>query len=176
MKLDPRIENENLIYTPFNNNETNLKGEGYFANVIGAFTDLSRCEHGTLDKYDLDKEYPYHRKDGINYAFFIPESNLLGFKKKKPKYVPFDTTQDLAEVNFHMGNVINFINKKFPGIIHRAIITEINYEEITVNYDEVQENLIDITLGSTTYSFKTLFDEYKYLDKNEEWTPFGKRV
>ena len=175
MKLDPRIENENLIYTPFNNNETNLKGEGYFANVMGAFTDLSRCEHGTLDKYDLDKEYPYHRKDGINYAFFIPESSLLGFKKKKPKYVPFDTTQDLAEVNFHMGNVINFINKKFPGIIHRAIITEVNYEEIGINY-EVQEKLIDITLGSTTYSFKTLFDEYKYLDKNEEWTPFGKRV
>ena len=175
MKLDPRIENENLIYTPFNNNETNLKGEGYFANVMGAFTDLSRCEHGTLDKYDLDKEYPYHRKDGINYAFFIPESSLLGFKKKKPKYVPFDTTQDLAEVNFHIGNVINFMNKKYPGIIHRAIITEVNYEEIGINY-EVQEKLIDITLGSTTYSFKTLFDEYKYLDKNEEWTPFGKRV
>ena len=175
MKLDPRIENENLIYTPFNNNETNLKGEGYFANVMGAFTDLSRCEHGTLDKYDLDKEYPYHRKDGINYAFFIPESSLLGFKKKKPKYVPFDTTQDLAEVNFHIGNVINFMNKKYPGIIHRAIITEVNYEEIGINY-EVQEKLIDITLGSTTYSFKTLFDEYKYLDKNEKWTPFGKRV
>lgn len=176
MKLDPRIENENLIYTPFSNNEANLKGEGYFANVMGSFTDLRRCEHGTLDKYDLDKEYPYHRKDGINYAFFIPESNLLGFKKKKPKYVPFDTTQDLAEINFHVGSTINFINKKFPGIIHRAIITEINYEEITVNYDDVQENLIDITLGSTTYSFKTLFDEYKYLNENEEWTPFGKRV
>ncbi|MBQ4031960.1 MAG: hypothetical protein II625_09420 [Bacilli bacterium] len=176
MKLDSRIENENLIYTPFSNNEINLKGEGYFANVIGAFTDLNRCEHGTLDKYDLDKEYPYHRKEGINYAFFIPESNLLGFKKKKPKYVPFDTTHDLAEVNFHIGNVINFMNKKYPGIIHRAIITEVNYEEITVNYDEVQENLIDITLGSTTYNFKTLFDEYKYLNENEEWTPFGKRV
>lgn len=176
MKLDPRIENENLIYTPFSNNETNLKGEGYFANVMGSFTDLRRCEHGTLDKYDLDKEYPYHRKDGINYAFFIPESSLLGFKKKKPKYVPFDTTQDLAKVNFHIGNVINFMNKKFPGIIHRTIITEINYEEITVNYDDVQENLIDITLGSTTYSFKTLFDEYKYLNENEEWTPFGKKV
>ena len=176
MKLDPRIENENLIYTPFSDNEANLKGEGYFANVMGSFTDLRRCEHGTLDKYDLDKEYPYHRKDGINYAFFIPESSLLGFKKKKPKYVPFDTTQDLAEVNFHIGNTIHFINKKFPGIIHRAVITEINYEEITVNYDDVQENLIDITLGSTTYSFKTLFDEYKYLNENEEWTPFGKKV
>ena len=175
MKLDPRIENENLIYTPFSNNEANLKGEGYFANVIGSFTDLRRCEHGTLDKYDLDKEYPYHRKDGINYAFFIPESSLLGFKKKKPKYVPFDTTQDLAEVNFHIGNVINFMNKKFPGIIHRAIITEVNYEEIGINY-EVEEKLIDITLGSTTYSFKTLFDEYKYLNENEEWVPFGKRV
>lgn len=176
MKLDPRIENENLIYTPFSNNEANLKGEGYFANVMGAFTDLSRCAHGTLARYDLDKEFPYYRKGGINYAFFIPENNLLKTKKKKPKYVPFDTTQDLAEVNFHVGNIINFINKKFPGIIHRAVITEINYEEITVNYDDVQENLIDITLGSTTYSFKTLFDEYKYLNENEEWTPFGKRV
>ena len=71
------------------------------------------------------------------------------------------------------------MNKKFPGIIHRAVITEINYEEIEINYDEVQEkqeNVIDITLGSTTYSFKTLFDEYKYLNENEEWTPFGKRV
>ena len=62
MKLDPRIENENLIYTPFSNNETNLKGEGYFANVMGAFTDLSRCAHGTLARYDLDKEFPYYRK------------------------------------------------------------------------------------------------------------------
>lgn len=176
MKLDPRIENENLIYTPFSDNEANLKGEGYFANVMGAFTNLRRCEHGTLDKYDLDKEFPYHRKDGINYAFFIPESSLLGFKKKKLKYVPFDTTQDLAEVNFHVGNIINFKNKEYPEVIHRAIITEVNYEEVEIAYDECEGKLIDITLGSTTYSFKTLFDEYKYLNENEEWTPFGKKV
>ena len=174
MKLDPRIENENLIYTPFSDNEDNLKGKGYFANVMGAFSNLSRCAYGTLASYDLDKEFPYYRKDGINYAFFIPESNLLKTKKKKPKYVPFDTTHDLDKINFHVGNTIHFMNKKFPEIIHRAIITEINYEEITVNYDDVQEKLIDITLGSTTYSFKTLFDEYLYLDENEIWTPFKK--
>ena len=117
-----------------------------------------------------------YRKGGINYAFFIPENNLLKTKKKKPKYVPFDTTQDLAEVNFHVGNIINFKNKEYPEVIHRAIITEVNYEEIEINYDEVQEKVIDITLGSTTYSFDTLFDNYMYLNENEEWTPFGKKV
>lgn len=176
MKLDPRIENENLIYTPFSDNVINLKGKGYFTNAYGAFSNLSRCTHGTLDKYDLNREFPYYRKDGFNYAFFIPESSLLGFKKKEPKYVPFDTISDLAKVNFHLGNIINFMNKKFPGIIHRAVITEVNYEEVEIAYDEVEEKLIDITLGSTTYSFKALFDEYLYLNENEEWAPFGKRV
>lgn len=176
MKLDPRIENENLIYTPFSDNTVNLKGKGYFANVIGFFTDLRRCTYGTLAEYNLDKEYPYLREDGINYAFFIPESSLLKTKQKKSKYVPFETTYDLAKVNFHLGNIINFSSKKFPGIIHRAVITEVNYEEVEISYDEVKEKLIDITLGSTTYSFKALFDGYLYLDENEIWTPFGKKV
>lgn len=176
MKLDPRIENENLIYTPFSDNEANLKGKGYFTNVMGAFSNLSRCAYGTLASYDLDKEFPYYRKDGINYAFFIPESSLLKTKKKKLKYVPFETTYDLAKVNFHIGNIINFKNKEYPEVIHRAVITEVDYREVEIDYDECEEKLIDITLGSTTYSFDTLFDNYMYLNENEEWTPFGKKV
>lgn len=169
MKLDPRIEIPSYIFTPFSDNEMALEGKvkGYFADDIIAFSDLQRCKYGTLAEYDFDLEYPYLRKDGLRYAFFIPESFLL--KPKEKEYVPFETTHDLAKVNFHVSSFVNFINKEYPEVIHRALITEVNYKE-------VEEELIDITLGSTTYSFDTLCDKYMYLNTNMKWVPFGKRI
>ena len=178
MKLDPKIKDISQILSPIETEEAEKYiGEMcYFADGFYTFSDLDKCPKAKLEKIHYDsKDFPYEwNEDFEQYTYILPVKFVE--KPKENKYVPFDTTQDLAEVNFHIGNVINFASKKFPGIIHRAVITEVNYEEIEINYDEVQEKVIDITLGSTTYSFKTLFDEYKYLNENEEWTPFGKKV
>lgn len=133
------------------------------------FKNIQLWQYGTLINVftDNDAYTVFRRKeDGAYYEYFIPESSLLEAKQKESKYVPFETTHDLAKGNFHTGDTIDFMNKKFPEIIHRAIITE-------VNCDEIEERLIDITLGSTTYSFNTLCDEYMYLNAHLKWVPFG---
>lgn len=78
MKLDSRIEDESLIYTPFSNERINLEEKGYFADGLQAFSDLKRCAYGELVDCDFNTDYPYRCKsDCINqYAFYIPESKL----------------------------------------------------------------------------------------------------
>lgn len=77
MKLDPRIENESLIYTPFSNAHANLHEHGYFAGDMKAFSNLDNCKYGELVDYNLDLDYPYWRRADLNrYAFYIPESSL----------------------------------------------------------------------------------------------------
>ena len=41
MKLDKRIENERLIYTPFTTNKPKLHEKGYFTDDITSFIDLN---------------------------------------------------------------------------------------------------------------------------------------
>ena len=171
MNLDKRIKDISQVLSPIETEEAEeYIGEMcYFADGFYTFSDLDKCPKGKLEKIHYDsKDFPYEwNEDFEQYTYILPVKFIE--KPKEDKYVPFETTHDLAKVNFHTGDIIDFMNKKFPEIIHRAIITE-------VNYDEVKERLIDITLGSTTYSFNTLCDEYMYLNAHLKWVPFGKRV
>lgn len=91
MKLDPRIENESLIYTPFSNTVDILHEKGYFANDLQAFSDLEQCKYGKLVSCNFDGNYPYiwgscticYSTSG--FAFFIPESSLKPVEEKENK-------------------------------------------------------------------------------------------
>ena len=58
MKLDKRIENERLIYTPFTTNKPKLHEKGYFTDDITSFIDLKNCRYGELINHD-DNHYSY---------------------------------------------------------------------------------------------------------------------
>lgn len=79
MKLDPRIEKDTLIYTPFSNAQINLHVKGYFTDNIVNFANLEECVYGELVEHDINLVYPYRRKDVTSfdyYPFYIPESSL----------------------------------------------------------------------------------------------------
>lgn len=180
MKLDPRIKDIALILSPNEIEEAEkYKGEMcYFANNFYIFNNLDQCPKAKLEKIHYDtKDYPYEwDADFDQYTYMLPVKFVEKPKPKEIKYVPFETIHDLAEAHLHLGNIVNFICDEYPEVIHRAVVAEVNYREVEIDYDETKEEVINITLGSTTFSFDVLCDRYKYLDKNEEWVPFGKRV
>ena len=99
MKLDKRIENERLIYTPFTTNRPKLHEKGYFTDNMRAFDNLNDPNlyyvYGELIDYndDCERRYrsntkwcnPYGEDEFYeeNYAFYIPESSI---PKKKQKW------------------------------------------------------------------------------------------
>ena len=98
MKLDKRIENERLIYTPFTTIKPKLHEKGYFTDDIHTFNNLEECDcrYGELVEHDgVDYAYPYccESDDGCGdgsttcdwFAFYIPESSLKQKEKQKQK-------------------------------------------------------------------------------------------
>lgn len=169
MKLDERINKLSDILTCTDIEEAKqfIGQAGYFADVIDLFDNLKERQYGTLTCAD-EGDLPFQVYGGKSYywRYFIPESRL---KPKEKKYVPYNTTHDLAEAHLHLGYIINFVNTKFPDVVHRAVINEVTYDDNT-------KELIDITLGSTTYSFESLFNDYQLLGHEGKWIPFGKKV
>ena len=175
MKLDKRVKENALIGHCFNAEEMTkyIGQECYFADNIATFGILSNSIKRVLVNVDNDREYPYETKsndDGgsLYYSFCLP-TEFVEEKPKETKYIPFKTTHDLADAHLHLGYIINFVNTKFLDVVHRAMISEVTYDDNT-------EELIDITLGNTTYSFESLVNDYQFLDNNDTWVPFGKKV
>lgn len=172
MKLDPRIEKLSDIITCFDEDKDRAKNyagqTGYFSDDLMEFNDLESCIYGELKIID-DDNYPFNcNGDAIDHALFIPESVLKPKPKKKSKYIPFKTIDDLRDYKIHIGDVIQIRPKDTQDIQYSTIVTNIAFEHNT-------EELIDIALGVYTYSFATLCDHYLFLLDNE-WVPFGKRV
>ena len=183
MEWDKRIKEDSIIFTPFAVDYAKeevskyINTKCYFCNDIIAYEGLANCNVGILAGFNYTGYHPYIPiGDTEGYKFCLPAVFVEEEKPRKEKYVPFETIHDLAEAHLHIGNIVNFICKDYPEVIHRAVVNEVNYEEVEIAYDKTEEKVIDITLGCTTYSFDTLCNDYKYLDKNEEWTAFGKRV
>jgi hypothetical protein len=171
MKLDERINKLSDILTCVDIEEAKqfIGQKGYFSDCIRNFDDLSVKTADVLSDvydYDMTPDMTFMAEDDTHWRYFIPECRL---KPKEKKYVQFQTTHDLGDANLHLGNIINFVNTKFLDVVHRAVINEVTYDDNT-------KELIDITLGSTTYSFESLFNDYQFLDSNGKWVPFGKKV
>lgn len=167
MKLDERINklSDILTCTDIEEAEQFIGQKGYFSDCIRNFDDLSVKEVKALTSIS-DQDMAFIIEDNSHWRYFIPESRL---KPKEKKYVPYNTTHDLAEAHLHLGYIINFVNTKFFDVVHRAVINEVTYDDNT-------KELIDITLGSTTYSFESLFNDYQLLGHEGKWIPFGKKV
>lgn len=170
MKLDARINKLSDILTCVNTEEAKqfIGQRGYFADNIALFDNLDERRYAILEAIiNSDNDLAFRGYGGVSYwRYFIPECRL---KPKETKYIQFETTHDLAEAHLQLGYIINFVNTKFLDVVHRAVISEVTYDDNT-------KELIDITLGNTTYSFESLFNDYQFLDSNGKWIPFGKKV
>ena len=168
MKLDKRIENERLIYTPFTTTKPKLHEKGYFTDDIHTFNNLEDCDcrYGELVEHNgLDYVYPYccESDDGCGdgsttcdwFAFYIPESSL---KQKEKQYRPFkDTREFFVKTNFEAGDVIHIRNKN-----------KIEYWLMLVGWTNN-----GIKLGTDDFTFENLFENFELWDGEENFIPFG---
>ena len=159
MKLDKRIENERLIYTPFTTAKPKLHEKGYFTDDITSFIDLKNCRYGELINHD-DNHYSYccefNGGDTIAwFAFYIPESSL---KQKEKQYRPFkDTKEFFIKTNFEEGDLIHIRSKN-----------KIEYWLMLVGWTNNR-----IKLGTDDFTFENLFENFELWDGEENFIPFG---
>ena len=170
MKLDKRIENERLIYTPFTTAKPKLREKGYFTDDIHAFNSLEDCDcrYGELVEHDdVDYAYPYccESDDGCGdrsttcdwFAFYIPESSLTP-KEKQKQYRPFkDTREFFIKTNFEEGDLIHIRSKN-----------KIEYWLMLVGWTNNR-----IKLGTDDFTFENLFENFELWDGEENFIPFG---
>lgn len=169
MKLDKRIENERLIYTPFTTTKPKLHEKGYFSDDIHAFNNLEDCDcrYGELVEHDSsDYAYPYccESDDTCDwYAFYIPESSL---KPKEKKYRPY-TFMEFTD-KFTVGRPIKYRKK---GDVGNEMYLILN------GYSHTQRNNKTITyiyIGSIPHILDELFNEYEWQEHyTEDFQPFG---
>ncbi len=178
MKLDKRIENERLIYTPFTTTKPKLHEKGYFTDDIHAFNSLEDCDcrYGELVEHDddVDYAYPYCCKyddgcgDGITtcdwFAFYIPESSLKQ-KEKQKQYRAF-TLDEFCE-KFHFGDSIILRPKN-----HKSLQFNVVYNGYSV---DAGNNEIKLYLGPGIYALSELCQSYERFYCGR-WYPFGVEV
>ena len=167
MKLDKRIENERLIYTPFTTNKPKLHEKGYFTDDITSFIDLKNCRYGELINHD-DNHYSYccefNGGDTIAwFAFYIPESSL---KREEKQYRPY-TLMEFKD-KFNIGQPISFRKKGEVGNERYLILN--GYSNCKL-FDEITT---DIYLGRGAYTLDELFNKYEWqASDTEDFQPFG---
>ena len=170
MKLDKRIENERLIYTPFTTNKPKLHEKGYFTDNIHSFNNLKNCRYGELINHD-DNHYSYccefNGGDTIAwFAFYIPESSL---KQKEKQYRPY--TLNEFKDKFNIGQPIKFRKKGEVGNERYLILNGYS------NYKLFDEITTDIYIGRGAYTLDELFNKYEWqASDTEDFQPFGVAV
>ena len=163
MKLDKRIENERLIYTPFTTTKPKLHEKGYFTDDITSFIDLKNCRYGELINHD-DNQYSYccefNGGDTIAwFAFYIPESSL---KREEKQFRPY-TFMEFCE-KFSIGLPIKFRKKGAVGCERYLILNGYEHE-----HDEQY-----IYIGHIPYTLNELFRDYEWQEHyTEDFEPFG---
>lgn len=166
MKLDPRIERENLIYTPYSlvDNRTTVKlhDRGYFTNDISNFGDLDLCSYGELVEVSPDGDSPYARlrksSSLVEWCqFYLPEGSLKPVEKK---YRPFtDTKEFFIKTSFEAGDLIYIRSKTY----------NIEYHPMLIGWTDEE-----LMLGNLQgLSFDELFQRFELWDGEDKFIPFG---
>ena len=169
MKLDNRIENERLIYTPFTTTKPKLHEKGYFTDDIHAFNNLKNCRYGELINHD-DNQYSYccefNGGDTIAwFAFYIPESSLKQ-KEKQKQYRPY-TFMEFTD-KFTVGQPIKFRKKGMIGHERYLILNGYSHNQL------LGETTTDIYIGRGAYTLDELFSKYEWQEHyTEDFEPFG---
>lgn len=166
MDLDKRIKNNHrpLCVIDIKWAMGFIGKNGFFADAINHFEDLSSCPSGKLSAVEDKKMFPFECNDKRKYTFFIPEEWV---EPKEEKYRAYT----LAEwVDQHeIGEVIHYRDKDYK-------------QEFCVMYSgyiiDDGEDIQDVrTIGRIVFMFTAYFLEELFKDYeiciNGEWRPFG---
>ena len=131
--------------------------KGYFTNNIDFFKNIDFCIYGTLEEVYAEQADSFQMDNRKFFRYFIPECFV---KPKEKQYRPY---KDIEE----------FCNQGFQIVVMRHKQTKTEYHVLYNGYRLETNGMCVVILGSLPYTLKELFNEYKILDSDGIWKPFG---
>jgi len=162
MDLDKRIKNNHrpLCVIDIKWAMGFIGKNGFFADAINCFENLSVCQSGLLISVKDKKLHPFECDNQWHYTFFIPEEWI---EPEEKKYRPYSLTE---WINQHeIGDVIHYRSKS----------GEIELRQMyagTRHSQGIKNIIVKITLGNESHTLDYLFENYE-IEVNGEWHPFG---
>lgn len=133
---------------------------GFFADAINCFGNLSECHSGKLVSVEDKKILPFKCDNGWTYSFFIPEEWV---EPKEEKYRAY-TLEEFIEA-MESGLFESWIKMRPVG-------SKKECEFLYTGYQETEAGEY-ICLGCFQFDFISLFKNYEIPDLNGKWHPFG---
>ena len=155
------------IFTPVNAEEARgyIGKKGYFASNLSELKKNINSDSyilsDILDENTLARFMYVDKCTNMVFELFLPADKV---KQPEPKkWRPFKGSAEFIKtVGSNLGDVITISRKDLPiRIISRVLVTEFRPQGFIVG------------LGTCTYSYRELFEEYEWLDREDRWQPFG---
>lgn len=162
MDLDKRIKNNHrpLCVIDIKWAMGFIGKNGFFADAINCFENLSACQSGLLISVKDKKLHPFECDNQWHYTFFIPEEWV---EPKEEQYRAY-TLEEFIEA-MESGLFESWIKMRHTK-------TKKECEFLYTGYQRTEVNDY-ICLGCNFYDFKTLLRDYEIPDLNGKWHPFG---
>jgi hypothetical protein len=148
MKLDKRILGKCHPYDCFAEADVNqwVNKKGWFSNNLEDYANLesSKIVFDTLKAIN-DTNTPFQNETG-NFKYFLP------YCMARLEYATYRPYQSVKELPFTTGDII-FLKDKESPTIEKCICS---------NITSINDSISLITLGTTAYSAKELFENYQW--------------
>lgn len=160
MDLDKRIKNNHrpLCVIDIKWAMGFIGKNGFFADAINCFGNLSECQNGKLVNAEDNKIHPFECDNEWNYMFFIPEE----WVEKEEQYRAYTLEEFIGDMN--LGGLE-------PWIRMRPVGTNKECKFLYTGYQETEAGEY-ICLGCFQFDLISLFRNYE-ICINGEWQPFG---
>lgn len=163
MELDKRIKNNHrpLCVIDIKWAMGFIGQNGFFADAINCFENLSECESGKLVSAEDNKIHPFECDNEWTYSFFLPEEWV---ESPEVKYEPY--TLCTWEQDFKFGD---------------ELLIRIKDEESDYMYKGIyngwscKDRKIVISIGTWLFTLDEFFKLYE-IYKNGQWEPIGKKI
>lgn len=133
---------------------------GFFADAINHFGNLSECQSGLLISVKDKKLHPFECDNQWHYTFFIPEEWV---EPKEEKYRAYTLEEFIGAMN---------LGELEPWIRMRPVGSNKECKFLYTGYQETEAGEY-ICLGCFQFDFISLFKNYEIKDFDGKWHPFG---
>ena len=165
MELDKRIIKGKRPLSCLDTEEAKqfIGKEGYFTNVLVAFTNIRRNKKYMLKAIDEIAQSCFKDDDGVKWDYFLPAEWV---KEPKKKYRLFSLAEWIEQ--HEIGEIIHYRSKSEKIVLHHMYV---GYAH-GIGKDIKKIGVGTLTLGVASYSLDYLFEDYE-IEVNGEWKPFG---
>lgn len=161
MDLDKRIKNNHrpLCVIDIKWAMGFIGKNGFFADAINCFENLSECQSGLLISVKDKKLHPFECDNQWHYTFFIPEEWV---QPKEEKYRAYTLEEFIGAMN---------LGELEPWIRMRPVGSNKECKFLYTGYQETEAGEY-ICLGCFQFDLISLFRNYE-ICINDKWQPFG---